>query len=65
MLAKHYATHTRENDLDREEKLGKAEKFANQVIEMMKTLPKARIGQAPPLSTLPMPVDRLWRRGAR
>ena len=40
MLAKHYATHTRENDLDREEKLGKAEKFANQVIEMMKTLPK-------------------------
>ena len=28
------------NDLDREEKLGKAEKYANQVIEMMKTLPK-------------------------
>jgi tetratricopeptide (TPR) repeat protein len=40
MLANYYATHTRENDLDREEKLGKAEKFANQVIEMMKTLPK-------------------------
>ncbi len=33
MLANHYATHTRENDLDREEKLGKAEKYANQVIE--------------------------------
>jgi tetratricopeptide (TPR) repeat protein len=40
MLAKHYATHTRENDLDREEKLGKAEKLANEVIETMKTLPK-------------------------
>ena len=40
LLANHYAIHTRENDLDREEKLGKAEKFANQVIEMMKTLPK-------------------------
>jgi tetratricopeptide (TPR) repeat protein len=44
MLAKHYAIHTRENDLDREEKLGKAEKFANQVIEMMKTLPKPNAG---------------------
>ena len=40
MLAKHYATHTRENDLDREEKLGKAEKYANLVIEVAKTLPK-------------------------
>jgi len=40
MLANYYATHTRENDLDREEKLGKAEKYANSVIEMMKTLPK-------------------------
>jgi len=40
MLANHYAIHTGPNDLDREEKLGKAEKFANQVIEMMKTLPK-------------------------
>jgi tetratricopeptide (TPR) repeat protein len=40
MLAKHYAIHTRENDLDREEKLGKAEKFANQVIETMKTIAK-------------------------
>ena len=30
MLARYYATHTRENDLDREEKLGKAEKYANQ-----------------------------------
>ncbi len=40
MLGNYYATHTRENDLDREEKLGKAEKYANQVIEMMKTMPK-------------------------
>jgi hypothetical protein len=40
MLAKYYATHTRENDLDREEKLGKAEKYANLVVEVAKTLPK-------------------------
>ena len=40
MLANYYATQTRENDLDREEKLGKAEKYANQVIDMMKTAPK-------------------------
>src|SRR3954447_12818504 len=40
MLAKHYATHTRENDLDREEKLAKSEKYANQAITLMKTLPK-------------------------
>jgi tetratricopeptide (TPR) repeat protein len=40
MLAKHYATHTRENDLDREEKLGKAEKYANLLIDVAKTLPK-------------------------
>jgi tetratricopeptide (TPR) repeat protein len=40
MLANYYASRTRENDLDREEKLGKAEKYANQVIEMVKTAPK-------------------------
>jgi len=40
MLANYYATRTRENDLDREEKLAKAEKYANQVIEMVKTAPK-------------------------
>jgi tetratricopeptide (TPR) repeat protein len=40
MLAKYYAMTTRENDLDREEKLGKEEKYANQVIAMMKTAPK-------------------------
>ena len=40
LLAKYYSTHTRENDLDREEKLGKAEKYANLAIEVAKTLPK-------------------------
>ena len=40
MLAKYYAIAHRENDLDREEKLGKAEKYANEVIDMMKTPPK-------------------------
>jgi tetratricopeptide (TPR) repeat protein len=40
ILAKYYATHTRENDLDREEKLGKSEKYANLLIEVMKTAPK-------------------------
>lgn len=44
MLAKHFAIHTGANDLDREEKLAKAEKFANAVIEMMKTLPKPNAG---------------------
>jgi tetratricopeptide (TPR) repeat protein len=40
MLAKYYATHTRETDLDREEKLGKAEKYSKLVIDVTKTLPK-------------------------
>ena len=40
LMATYYATRTRENDLDREERLGKAEKYSNQVIEMMKTMPK-------------------------
>ena len=40
MLSKYYSTQTRENDLDREEKLGKAEKYANLLIEVVKTLPK-------------------------
>lgn len=44
MIGNYYATRTRENDLDKEEKLGKAEKAANQVIEMMKTLPKPNPG---------------------
>jgi len=44
MLAKHYATHTGANDLDKEEKLAKGDKYANQVIEMMKTAPKPNAG---------------------
>jgi tetratricopeptide (TPR) repeat protein len=40
MLANYYAARTRENDLDRDERLGKADKYANTVIEMMKTLAK-------------------------
>jgi tetratricopeptide (TPR) repeat protein len=44
MLAKYYLTATRENDLDREEKLGKGEKYANAVIEIGKTAPKPNPG---------------------
>jgi tetratricopeptide (TPR) repeat protein len=40
MLTKYYATHTRENDLDREEKFAKVEKYANLLIEVAKTMPK-------------------------
>jgi tetratricopeptide (TPR) repeat protein len=40
MLAKYYASHTRENDLDREEKLGKAEKYAKDAIATLKTMEK-------------------------
>jgi hypothetical protein len=44
LLAEFYATHTKENDLDKEEKLAKAEKYANAVVEMMKTLPNPNPG---------------------
>jgi tetratricopeptide (TPR) repeat protein len=44
MLAKYYATSTRENDLDKEEKLTKAEKYSNAVIEVAKTAPKPNPG---------------------
>jgi tetratricopeptide (TPR) repeat protein len=40
MLAKYYAENTHENDLDKEEKLGKGETYAKQVIELAKTAPK-------------------------
>jgi tetratricopeptide (TPR) repeat protein len=40
MLARGLAQRTREHDLDREEKLGRAEKLANQAIEIVKTAPK-------------------------
>jgi tetratricopeptide (TPR) repeat protein len=40
MLGDILATHTRENDLDKEEKLSKADKFLNGTIENLKTAPK-------------------------
>jgi len=40
MLADQLAQRTRENDLDREEKLGKVDKYANMTIETLKTAPK-------------------------
>jgi tetratricopeptide (TPR) repeat protein len=40
MLGEILATHTRENDLDKEEKLSKADKYLNGTIETLKTAPK-------------------------
>jgi tetratricopeptide (TPR) repeat protein len=40
MLAELLAQNTRENDLDKEEKLGKSEKYANDAIQMVKEAPK-------------------------
>ncbi|MBZ5621831.1 MAG: DUF4919 domain-containing protein [Acidobacteriia bacterium] len=40
MLGEILATHTRENDLDKEEKLSKAEKYLNGTIENLKTVAK-------------------------
>lgn len=42
MLASGIAQRTREFDLDREEKLVRAEKYARQAMEILKTLPKPR-----------------------
>ncbi|MCS7316417.1 MAG: hypothetical protein RMI94_15460 [Bryobacterales bacterium] len=42
MLASGIAQRTREFDLDREEKLARAEKYAHQAMEILKTLPKPR-----------------------
>lgn len=42
MLARGYASKTREFDLDKDEKLGKADKFAKTALEMLKTAPKLR-----------------------
>lgn len=42
MLARGYASKTREFDLDKDEKLGKAEKYAKSALEMVKTAPKLR-----------------------
>ena len=40
ILATGIAQHTREFDLDREEKLGRVEKYANSALDMLKTLAK-------------------------
>ena len=42
MLATGLAQRTREHDLDKEEKLGKADKFAKDALEVLKTAPKPR-----------------------
>jgi len=42
MLASGFAQRTRETDLDKEEKLNRAEKFAKDAIEILKTAPKPR-----------------------
>lgn len=42
MLAQGYVQHTKEFDLDKEEKLGKVEKYGNDTIETLKTTPKPR-----------------------
>jgi tetratricopeptide (TPR) repeat protein len=42
MLATGFAQRTRENDLDKEDKLKSAEKHANDAIEILKTAPKPR-----------------------
>jgi tetratricopeptide (TPR) repeat protein len=54
MLASGLSQRTREHDLDREDKLGRAEKLANQAIEIAKTAPKPN----------PQLTDEQWE-GAR
>ncbi|WP_031499488.1 hypothetical protein [Bryobacter aggregatus] len=42
ILARGYATHTREFDFDKEEKLAKADKYAKGALELLKNAPKIR-----------------------
>lgn len=42
ILSRGYAGHTKEFDFDKEEKLGKAEKYAKAALELLKTAPKIR-----------------------
>lgn len=42
ILSRGYASHTKEFDFDREEKLTKADKFAKSALELLKTAPKIR-----------------------
>jgi len=55
MLGEILATTTRENDLDKEEKLSKAEKYLNGTIETMKTAPKPN----------PQITDQQWDDGKK
>jgi len=55
MLAGGIAQRTREFDLDREEKLGRAEKFAKQALEVLKTAPKPN----------PQLTDEQWAAGKK
>lgn len=55
MLGEILATHTRENDLDKEEKLSKAEKYLNGTIETLKTTPKPN----------PQATDQQWEDGKK
>ncbi|MGO9096672.1 MAG: hypothetical protein ACLQGV_15800 [Bryobacteraceae bacterium] len=53
LLARAIAQTTQEFDLDREEKLGRAEKYANSAIEILKTAPKSS----------PALTDEQWAQG--
>ena len=55
MLADYYALRTRENDLDKEEKLTKAEKYSNEVISIMSTAAKPN----------PQITDQQWDDGKK
>jgi tetratricopeptide (TPR) repeat protein len=55
MLADYYSLRTRENDLDREEKLAKADKYANDVINFLKEAQK-------PNATI---TDQQWEEGKK
>jgi tetratricopeptide (TPR) repeat protein len=55
MLGEILATHTRENDLDKEEKLSKAEKYLNGTIENLKTAAKPN----------PQVTDQQWDEGKK
>ena len=55
MLGEVLAQSTRENDLDREEKLGRAEKLLNETIENLKTAPKPN----------PQITDAQWDEGKK
>ncbi len=55
MLGEMIATGTKENDLDKEEKLAKATKYLNDTIEILKTIPKPN----------PQVTDAQWEEGKK